>query len=63
MVERIVLSAIEVISVAKSKWSVVKGPGQAFVASAFRLRWQADSITVVVDDRGRELDSFATRRT
>ncbi len=53
---RLVASAKRRLDKAARPWSVVRGPGAAFVASASRLGWIAHDARRLTSDTGMELD-------
>ncbi len=53
---RVVKDAKRRLECAARPWSVVRGPGAAFVASAQRLGWTVHDARHVTTDRGRALD-------
>ena len=52
---RLVSSAQRRLGHARQPWSIVRGPGAAFVATASRLGWSVRSATDVMTDAGRVL--------
>ena len=56
LLDVVIKDALVRIPTAKSSWSIVYGPAAALVATTARLGWKVLSPTLLIDDRGRDIN-------
>ena len=53
MLERLVVFKKASLSNVDSPWHLVRGPGAAFIATAWRLNWTVSTASKLVNDEGK----------